>query len=286
MNFKDKFSTYLDILKAHETELNDINVFPIADKDTGKNLVKTLDFELPETESIRDFVHKYSELALYNARGSSGNILALYLMGIDNNWDDKSISNTFVNAAKFVWDNMYNPKEGTMLTLMKQVPQENDFASFLNQFIDNCIKSLLEGPNRLPILKEKNTLDSGSLGFIYILCGIYKCLVGVDKTPEIILKSPEENIMNSGDNFRYCVEGLLSSYKKEDIIEVLKKSGNEIVITESLTSEKEKILKFHIHTNNWRMIKNACIMFSHLIDLKVEDMQNNNRVPKDFNREA
>lgn len=280
MNLKDKFSTYLDILKAHETELNDINIFPIADKDTGKNLVKTLGFELPEAESIRDFVHKYSELALYNARGSSGNILALYLMGIDNNWDDKSISNTFVNAAKFAWDNMYNPKEGTMLTLMKQVPiiEGNDYTTFLELFIDKCIASFLRGPDLLPILKEKNTLDSGSLGFICILCGIYKCLTGTDRTPKVLLNTIVNVDVNKDVEYRYCVEGLLHSYNKEELLKVLRLAGDELIVTELKDYIKRDTLRFHVHTYNWNMVEDACFKYGKLISIKVEDMLDNNKV--------
>lgn len=278
-SFKVIFKDYLNILKEHEEELNEINVFPIADKDTGTNLRKTLDFELPETTDLKEFIHLVAEKALYNARGSSGNILALYLLGIDNNFDKESPYNTLTKAAEFAWENMYNPQEGTMLTLMKDVPNiEGDFRTFLEVFIDRCISHLMEGPDALPILKEKQVLDSGSLGFVLILCGIYKCMEGVDRTPKVLFRKVIDVDTDKNIEYRYCVEGLLHSYDKEALLNVLKVMGNELIVAELKDYINRDTLKFHIHTFNWKLVEDACFNYGKVLSFKVEDMEDNNKV--------
>lgn len=279
---RSKLTNYLDTLKEHEEELNSINVFPIEDKDTGTNLRKTLDFELPKHDNLKDFIHSFAQKVLYNARGSSGNILALYLLGLDNASNTLSSnewSTGFSKASEFVWKNMYNPQEGTMPTLMKSFPNiDGDFYVFLEKFIDNCISGLMEGPDLLPILKERNALDSGSLGFIFILCGIYKCLTGVDRTPHILLNNIINVDINKKVDFRYCVEGLLHSYNKEELLKVLKLSGNELIIMELKDYINRDTLKFHVHTFDWEKVEDACYKYGKPISFKVKDVTENNKV--------
>lgn len=279
---REKLGNYLDVLKEHEEDLNNINVFPIMDKDTGTNLRKTLDFELPKTDDAKEFLHALTEKVLYNARGSSGNILALYLLGLDNTsktFGSYELATRFKLASEFVWDNIYNPQEGTMLTLMKSSPNiDGDFYVFLEKFIDNCVSSLMEGPDLLPILKEKNTLDSGSLGFIFILCGIYKCLTGIDRTPHIILNNIVDVEENKDVEFRYCVEGLLHSYNREELLKILRLSGDELIVMELKDYINRDTLKFHVHTSNWEKIEDACYKYGKPINFKVEDMVENNKV--------
>lgn len=249
-------------LEYYKETLNQINVFPIADKDTGNNLYKTISLENCDTfEDIKNQI-------MLTARGSSGNILALFVMGL---WENKSenLYGMCSKAAQFTWDTMYDPIEGTMLTAMKDVPKEYTyFEDFIYKYIENTQNNLMKGPDILPVLKENNTLDSGTLGFLYILCGIYKGLTGLDITPEINVAPVNSGV--SIEDFKYCVEVLLdiSQENHNILIEELKPLGNELIILRQNTKSK-----IHIHTNDYEKVLNFSRQKATLLETKVDDMQ-------------
>lgn len=253
----------LVLLISFKNTLNQINVFPIADKDTGDNLYRTLSLENCETlEDVKNQI-------LMKARGSSGNILALYVMGL---WENKSdnLYEMCSKAAQFTWDTMYEPVEGTMLTAMKDVPKEYaSLEDFIYKYIENTQNNLMKGPDLLPVLKENNTLDSGTLGFLYILCGIYKGLTDLDVTPEINVAPVNSKVAE--EDFKHCVEVLLdiSQENHELLIEELKLLGNELIILRQDTKSK-----IHIHTNDF----NSVILKSKLFGILLEEKIDNNKI--------
>lgn len=259
---KDTLNHIVYNLENYKETLNQINVFPIADKDTGNNLYKTLSLENCDTfEDIKNQI-------MLTARGSSGNILALFVMG---SWENKSenLYDMCFKAAQFAWDTMYEPVEGTMLTAMKDVPKEYDnLEDFIYKYIENTQNNLMKGPDLLPVLKENNTLDSGTLGFLYILCGIYKGLTGLDITPEIDVAPVNNGV--SIEDFKYCVEVLLdiSQENHNILIEELKPLGNELIVLRQNTKSK-----IHIHTNDYEKVLNISRQRATLLETKVDDMQ-------------
>ena len=259
----EMLSTLRDYLLSFKDTLNNINVFPIADKDTGNNICKTLSLENCETfEDVKNQI-------LMKARGSSGNILALYVMGL---WENKSdnLYDMCSKAAQFTWDTMYEPVEGTILTAMKDVPKEYDsLEDFIYRYVENTKNNLLKGPDILPVLKENNTLDSGTLGFLYILCGIYKGLTGKDIAPKI---SVEETVSaNPILDYKYCTEVLLGidDDSHNTVIECIKHLGNELIVL-----RQGSVTKIHIHTNDFRRVLNICEKQGRLLESKVDEMCN------------
>lgn len=158
------------LIKQHLDELNSMNLFPIPDKDTGSNLKATLDcIENIEFKNLRDYIKDVSDNLILTARGSSGNILALFVLGLHNNYSE-NLSEMCRKAAEFTWSMMYNPKEGTILTAMKAVPDNyNDTRDFITQYYENVRKVYEEDYKKIEVLKENNQKDSGTLGFLYIL---------------------------------------------------------------------------------------------------------------------
>lgn len=259
-----------DILFKNKELLNKINVFPIADGDTGRNLCATL---LPVKEftfiNLFLFLKECSEKCIMSARGSSGNILALYIMGLSKNCND-NYTIMCKEAAKFTWDTMYEPVEGTILTAMKDVPESYESPQdFIYKFIQNTYKNLFNGPDLLPVLKENKTLDSGTLGFLYILCDIYKCMTGKDISPNIELDDPAY-IVNIDTEDRYCVEISLVTENNE-LKSSLSKLGSELIYLAS-----ENNVKLHIHTNNYLEVIDLCKSYGDIKNYKIEDMLNNN----------
>lgn len=259
-------TSILDKLKEHEVQLNNINVFPIADKDTGTNLFKTLNVEVDAT-NFRDFLFKLSDKVLYSARGSSGNILALYLLGLKENYND-NIVETCKGAAQFTWNTMYEPQEGTILTAMKAYPTIFEGPKqYIGDFYNNVLDCLMRGPDLLPILKQHNTIDSGTLGFTYILQGLYEAIVGESlPTPELTLSPVDTSI--TPEEKTYCVELLLGGNHKEEL-GFLKDYGDELIIL-TLNNEATKL---HIHTDNYQEVIRRVEGVAQIKATKVDNMK-------------
>lgn len=257
-------------LKEHEAQLNNINVFPIADKDTGTNLFKTLNVEV-EANTFKDFIFKLSDKALYSARGSSGNILALYLLGLKEDYSDNIIE-ACKSAAQFTWNTMYEPQEGTILTAMKAYPTIFEGPKqYIRDFYSNVLDCLMRGPDLLPILKQRNTIDSGTLGFAYILQGLYEAIVGETlPTPELTLTPIDTSI--TPEEKTYCVELLLEGNHKDEL-ESLKDYGDELIIL-TLNNEATKL---HIHTDDYQEVIRKVRDIAQIKATKVDNMKEQNK---------
>ena len=253
-------------LKEHESQLNSINVFPIADKDTGTNLYKTLNIEI-EADNFKDFIFKLSDKALYSARGSSGNILALYLLGLKENYSE-DIVKTCKLASQFAWDTMYEPQEGTMLTAMKSFPLNYDNPKqFIFDFYQNILDCLMRGPDLLPVLKKHNTIDSGTLGFIYIMQGLYEAITGGDSFT-LDLTLPEVKSSINSEEYTFCLEMLLEGNHKKDL-EFLRKYRDELIIL-TLNNEATKL---HIHTNDDMRVVKEVEKIASIKHVKIDNMK-------------
>lgn len=262
----------LDNIKVHEGQLNDINVFPIADKDTGTNLYKTLNIDPSRLKGLegRSLVDALADTLLYSARGSSGNILALYALGLKENYDG-DLSTMCMKAAEFTWNTVYEPKEGTMLTAMKAVPKKYDgFADFIYQYSLNAVDCLLEGPDLLPVLKERGTLDSGTLGFLYILCAIYEAVTGTDITPVLSLKKVEAGV--SEDEPTYCLEVLMEGVHD---LGFLYTYGDELIVVSCNGNTK-----VHIHSDKDFEIVKELEKLGRILKVKVDNMRTGQRFEK------
>lgn len=259
-----------DIFERNIALLNKINIFPVADGDTGNNLLSAISpLKNIEFTSIKDLSKLNLETIMMSGRGCSGNIFSLFLIGLHQNISD-NLTEMFKRASDFAWSTMYNPVEGTILTAMKNIPESYDsLENFFYKYIQNTYESLMTGPDVLKVLKDNKTLDSGTLGFLYILCDIYKCLTGKDVSPNIDL-SESLFTVNSSVNNRYCVEINLISDRQE-LKQYLLEKGSELVF---LTS-RDKI-KLHIHTDNYIKVLVLCKKFGQITDYKIEDMFNNN----------
>lgn len=260
-----------DILKKNIDVLNKINIFPVADGDTGRNLYNVVkNLEGIDFGDLQEFLSKAVDISMENGTGCSGNILSLFIMGLyQNRLDD--YTEMCRKASEFAWNTMYEPQEGTILTAMKDVPEHYDsIEDFIYQYIQNTYKNLMEGPDLLSVLKENNTLDSGTLGFLYILCDIYRCMTGEDISPNIDLSEPSY-IVNEDSNDRYCMEFQIK-VKDGELKNLLVPFGSELICLSS-----KDFTKIHIHTDDYLKIYDICRNNGKIVSYKIEDMQNNNR---------
>lgn len=279
---------------AHQEEINRINVFPVADKDTGYNLAATLlgvegAISQREHNKIFDLSQDIKEGAIINARGNAGMIFTGYLLKfLDEikNFDaigGRTLAKAMVKGSKAAYFSILKPVEGTILDTMTAAGNEAYTASrdgekniikILEKSLKSSQKALEETKNKLEVLKQNDVIDAGGLGFVKILEAWLESLKDVTPSPAPILSSVEfkeifqEPSSKEPLKFRYCFQ---FSFKKDNqnldwLREKIKNLGDSVEILES-----EGIVKVHVHTNGPENLKEQ---FLHLPEFRyrIEDM--------------
>ena len=300
--FQKMLSFALANLVNAEKVINSMNVFPVADGDTGTNMRLTLEngykFAKPN-KHLGLYLKDVASGMLLGARGNSGVILSQLFKGMSNYYLEKGISNpgelreALISAYKTAYHSVINPVEGTILTVSREgIENIKDqirgktitIEDTLKLYIDEMNRSLKRTPELLPTLKEASVLDSGAYGYIVIFEGMYKCLMGEKISSEIIIPEIEENSANSSyfdENSAfldgYCMEFLLqllnsknfkNRFNLNDFIAEIKPLGNSIVALQDGT-----IVKVHIHTLDPSKIIDIARNYGEFITFKLENMQ-------------
>jgi hypothetical protein len=288
------FSSGKDAVLEKRNHLNKINVFPVADGDTGTNLVLTMRSMVHGSQansSIEKVSYDMANAALIGSHGNSGIIFAQFVQGLYNGSKNKSelSKRDFANAVRLGVDSAYrsvsHPVEGTILTIMKTWADSlaslhertTSFTDFISHSIEPIKKELLESPKKLKILEDAGVVDAGAEGFIYFVEGFLHFLKS-DVKPTTSLNDTEITIEAETHHFeryrileyRYCTEGLIHLQKLEaDLVkDLIYPLGDSLIVAKS--SDK---LKFHIHTNDPAVIFTMLSKYDPILNAKVEDMQ-------------
>ena len=306
-------SCYIDLLRSgiknlekHRTILNDLNVFPVPDGDTGTNMVMTLRYGLEAVKdtgkTLSEISEKFSSAAVFGARGNSGVIVSQFFKGLSKAFeniefaDAENFAKALESGYKYAYASVAKPAEGTILTVIKDASLAVNNAlplASINEAIDVFIKeaqeSLAHTPDLLPILKKANVVDSGGSGIVYFFEGVKKHLDG----EEIEVKEDEAkgeyidlSLFNKDTEFSfgYCVEGLIqlkievSDFCHEKFKQKLSEYGTSIVSS----LEKDKV-KIHIHTMTPGQLINYCQEYGEFLTIKIENMSVQN-IQKDTNK--
>ena len=279
------------VISRHE-HLNKINVFPVPDGDTGTNLLFTLKPVLNIQDSISNDVSKaltqISDVAIDSARGNSGTIMAQYFIGMAekslnvieiNNKNIYELLDGAYNAAK---ESMEEPKEGTIITVMRDIAIEsknhidsNDIENTFKAIYEVSIKSLNNTPEQMQILKDAGVVDAGAQGFVDLIEGLYHYIkTGENVNPESIqaheTDSADINIENYDDsNYQFCTECIVEgdSISRRDMKETLTSMGDSFI----LAGTKSKV-KVHIHTDNPNKVFELCSNYGTVKNQKADDM--------------
>ena len=279
------------VISRHE-HLNKINVFPVPDGDTGTNLLFTLKPVLNIQDSISNDVSKaltqISDVAIDSARGNSGTIMAQYFIGMAekssniieiNNKNIFDLLDGAYNAAK---QSMAEPKEGTIITVMRDIAIEsknhidsNDIENTFKAIYEVSIKSLNNTPEQMQILKDAGVVDAGAQGFVDLIEGLYHYIkTGENVNPESIeaheTDSADINIENYDDsNYQFCTECIVEgdSISRRDMKETLTSMGDSFI----LAGTKSKV-KVHIHTDNPNKVFELCSNYGTVKNQKADDM--------------
>lgn len=275
--------------------LNKINVFPVADNDTGTNMaltLKSIHTALVNSEpgSIEDVSGTVADSALMGAQGNSGVILAQFFYGFSENLtgkikiDIKTFSSAINNAIDTASSAIANPVEGTILTVMNAWAKAVESASVKSQdFVDIIQKSLAEAkislantPKQMKMLADAGVVDSGAQGFVYLIEGISNYIDSgkIDNQPkeavELKVSHPKIELSPEDIKFQYCTECIVSGSKidKSNIKERLLKIGDSLIVAGS----PDKI-KIHIHTNNPDEAFKILQQHGELMNKKIDDMK-------------
>lgn len=286
-------------LSKYADVLNDLNVYPVPDGDTGTNMSMTLQavenelIKLNHEPNMKELVEIVSEAILLGARGNSGTILSQIIQGFLSSIEDKEeitvddVIKAFGMAKERAYQAVSEPVEGTMLTVIRRVAEEaavyqgnkDDFILFLVHLKNVAKEAVEETPNLLPKLKEAGVVDAGGKGIFYVLEGFEKSVTDPEmlKDLERIIQSQakrkermEYTFQEPQDiKFRYCTEFIieegtfdLEGYKKE-----ISSLGDSMVCAQ--TTHKTKT---HIHTNNPGQVLEIAIKYGQLNNIKIENM--------------
>ncbi|MBO5262048.1 MAG: DAK2 domain-containing protein [Clostridia bacterium] len=293
----------VSLLSEHAQEVNDLNVFPVPDGDTGTNMMKTLEGGISqisargENESIADVSKSFSHGMLLGARGNSGVILSQIFAGINEELskhervDAIALSKAFQSGIKKSYGAVQNPTEGTILTVFREateyasagIDESSTIEDFFKRHIYQAQISLNRTKEILPVLQEADVVDSGAAGYLYIIMGMYRVLTGQAVGEYIAMQSPQTAVdidaftKDSTLEFGYCTEFLLrlttnkvdpDSFEIDTVRKRLEDVGGE-----SIVAYKEgDIVKVHVHTFNPGSVLNLAQEYGEFLTVKVENM--------------
>jgi hypothetical protein len=271
-------------------EVDKLNVFPVPDGDTGSNMAYTMQYAAKELEksqdTIREVLDAISKGTLMGAKGNSGVILSQIFRGFSKRLrDTKKITPCdFAEGLKagveVAYKAVMRPVEGTILTVCRETAEEaekickkvENFEEFFAKIIEAAEKSLQNTPNLLPVLKEAGVVDSGGMGFVYVLKGMFEGFKGNKIEPIEVLKGTVTNKQTVEDlRFLYCTEILVKtkkSYAEAILKGKFERFGNSLVIVSD-----DDILKVHVHTNNPGLVLEEGLKIGELIKVKIDNMK-------------
>ena len=295
--------------------INELNVFPVPDGDTGTNMTMTIMSAKREVESCKetmsDIAKAMSTGSLRGARGNSGVILSQLLRGFSKKIGDKTeigvieIADAFQKAVETAYKAVMKPMEGTILTVARGIATKARECAgtdiTLEEFCETIIKHgdevLASTPELLPVLKEAGVVDSGGQGLMEVLKGAVDCILGrvviADTKPSGAGVSGVDNPKYSEDlsadiKFGYCTEFIINLEKpygikeEEDLKQFLESIGDSIVCVSD-----DEIVKIHVHTNHPGQAFEKGLTLGYLSNMKVDNMrlEHHEKVIKQAERE-
>ena len=292
-------------LRAHAQAINNLNVFPIPDGDTGDNMLLTIiggaDAAVGNEEKISEMARRVSDGMLLSARGNSGVILSQIFEGIADGLenvdeaDNEALIHALQDGVRHAYHAVMEPKEGTILTVVRCATEfvsskvSTDPQHLLEDFLAEAKRTLEKTPDMLPVLKKAGVVDSGGAGLIYIFEGMLKALtenLEFENVPQVAVQDSnidlnlftEDSVLEYG----YCTELLLrlqrcktdpETFEVKSMTEYLKGIGDSVVAFKT-----GSIVKIHIHTMTPDRVLAFCQRYGEFLKIKIENMslQHNN----------
>ncbi len=285
-------------LVNNKTILNDLNVFPVPDGDTGSNMSMTVtaaaaELSGRECSTVGEVMSLVASASLRGARGNSGVILSQLFRGMSKRLKDCKIADAVDIAEAFsegvatAYKAVMKPVEGTMLSVSRDgaeggkayLTDANELTALLTAVIDAAQKSLDKTPEILPALKAAGVVDSGGQGILYLLEGALSYLttgqVIERKDGEVLPAAPKATgakVADADIKFAYCTEFIIEKNNGKAssklFAENIQKKGDSMVVVDD-----ETIIKVHIHTNNPGYVIEEALKLGALINIKIDNMK-------------
>lgn len=286
-------------LESKKEWINELNVFPVPDGDTGTNMTLTImsaakDVAAMENPDMLSLCKAISSGSLRGARGNSGVILSQLFRGFTKSIREKDtldvsvLADAFEKAVETAYKAVMKPKEGTILTVAKGVYTRarelaEDGCTDLTLFLEEVIKHgdvvLEQTPELLPVLKQAGVVDSGGQGLMQVLKGAYDAFLGkeIDYTiAEMPAKEPskDKEPVEADIKFGYCTEFIIMlnrnfNIKNEmDFKAYLESIGDSIVVVAD-----EDVVKVHVHTNDPGLAIQRALKYGALSNMKIDNMR-------------
>lgn len=279
---------------AMRRELNSINVFPVADADTGNNLaslmrsINEIMGHDNEGTSFSDVLQAIANRSLEGGKGNSGMIFAQYLNGVYHFYGDSHdnielLIDSFSSAVDYAYESVQVPEEGTILTVMRVWSDElkesfsnNSLSHAMQSARDSAYNALLKTRQQHKLMKQNNVVDAGAKGFFLFVEGMTDVLTDSKNDSDIKTIQPHkiDNLdmpheVNSIPHHKYCMELLLRPVKEDlNISELLESFGDSIVIVKG-----EERWKVHIHTDVPQKITEILQKHTSVLRIKIDDMK-------------
>ena len=292
-------------LEIKKEWINELNVFPVPDGDTGTNMTLTIMSAVKEVNEISDVTveavaRDISTGSLRGARGNSGVILSQLFRGFckgireHEQLDTIILANAFDKGVATAYKAVMKPKEGTILTVVRGMAEKaiaiaaecDDMAEFLNTVLEEGERVLESTPDLLPVLKEAGVVDSGGQGLIEIMRGAVDAFMG--KEVDLSFEAPQTNIKTSDDHevlseadieFGYCTEFIVclgdkkfTAADEKRFKAFLSKVGDSIVCVAA-----DDIVKIHVHTEDPGNVLQKALAYGELSRIKIDNMREEHR---------
>lgn len=285
----------------NKSMVDELNVFPVPDGDTGTNMSMTIKNAMPELKMMNDDVtvgavaEAVASAMLRGARGNSGVILSLLFRGLSKGLNGKT-SATAQDIAKSLslgvaaaYKSVMKPTEGTILTVAREASEaaektaaETDDPAKMFKTITEAAKTALDKtPELLPVLKKAGVVDAGGMGFYVILCGMRQVVEGgeiIQSDEDVRSEVKEPVITNAAGSvqadieFTYCTEFIVqkkAGCKDSNLLRAYLESIGDCVVV----VDDDDIIKVHVHTEHPGKALEQGLLFGSLVNLKIENMK-------------
>lgn len=311
---KKMFLSGAQRLDSKKEWINELNVFPVPDGDTGTNMTMTImsaarEVQAIETPTMESLAKAISQGALRGARGNSGVILSQLFRGFSKEIkeveiiDARILASALERAAETAYKAVMKPKEGTILTVAKGMStkamevfeETDDLAEGIEKILEYGDYVLSQTPEMLPVLKQAGVVDSGGQGLMEVLKGAYDGFLGkevdlaADFKPAVKVSVPDSDIDTADIKFGYCTEFIVMLEKpytqetEHEFKSFLSSIGDSIVCVND-----EDIVKVHVHTNDPGLAIQKGLSYGSLTSMKIDNMreEHHEKVIKDAERKA
>ena len=285
-------------IEAKKEFINELNVFPVPDGDTGTNMSLTIMAAAKEVAALdkpnmETLAKAISSGSLRGARGNSGVILSQLFRGFTkaiketNEIDVLTLANACVKAKETAYKAVMKPKEGTILTVARGIADKalelaetvDDLEEFIPQVIAHAEEVLAKTPEMLPVLKEAGVVDSGGQGLLEVIKGAYDAFLGKEIDYTQIAPSASVNVKVSAETnadikFGYCTEFIIMTEKEftdndeREFKAFLESIGDSIVCVAD-----DEIVKIHVHTNDPGLAIQKALTYGQLTRMKIDNMR-------------